>query len=618
MRSIQNRLLYVLILAGIMISGLNAQQSRPAAPARPSFRMGPVIVSPEMLPDNKVTFRLLAPKATEVTITGEWMQGFNAGVPMVKNDTGLWTLTVGPLNPELYAYNFIIDGVTAPDPNNVQVRRDGSRYQSFFIIPGKESDLYIQKENVRHGNVEKVWYKSDVLGINRRLYVYTPAGYSQSMQKYPVFYLLHGAGGDEDAWTNMGRAAQIMDNLIAQGKAQPMIVVMTNGNANQAGAQNEIPQNASQRQFSMADYQKYVGKFEESLVKDVIPFIESNYRTYTDKSHRAIAGLSMGGMHTQTITLNNPGMFDYIGVFSMGLMNFGNTQNPEQLAKERDEKIEALKKSDLKVYWIGCGKEDFLFNSVIDLRNTLDKHNFKYTYRESTGGHTWANWRIYLSEFSPLLFKSDYEYKTRNDWANFSEFAEDNQKLGPPAKGEKRVVFMGNSITIGWIGACPEFFDGKSYIDRGISGQTTPQMLIRFRPDVINLKPAAVVILAGINDIAGNTGPSTLEMIEDNLAGMAEMAKANGIKVILCSVLPAYDFPWRPGMEPADKVVQLNNWIKSYAAANNYIYVDYYSKMVDERKGLKAEYTYDGVHPNKAGYQVMQPIIEEAIKKALK
>jgi enterochelin esterase family protein len=580
--------------------------------------MGPVIISPEMLPDNKVTFRLLAPKAAEVTITGEWMQGFNAGVPMVKNDTGLWTLTVGPLNPELYAYNFIIDGVTAPDPNNVQVRRDGSRYQSYFIIPGKESDLYIQKENVKHGNVEKVWYKSDVLGINRRLYVYTPAGYNQSMQKYPVFYLLHGAGGDEDAWTNMGRAAQIMDNLIAQGKAQPMIVVMTNGNANQAGAQNEIPQNESQRQFTMADYQKYAGKFEESLVKDVIPFIEDNYRTYTDKSHRAIAGLSMGGMHTQTITLNNPGMFDYIGVFSMGLMSFGNTQNAEQVAKERDEKIEALKKSDPKVYWIGCGKEDFLYNSVIDLRKTLDNHGFKYTYRESTGGHTWANWRIYLSEFAPLLFKSDYEYKTRNDWANFSEFAEDNQKLGPPAKGEKRIVFMGNSITIGWIGACPEFFAGKPYIDRGISGQTTPQMLIRFRPDVINLKPAAVVILAGINDIAGNTGPSTLEMIEDNLAGMAEMAKANGIKVILCSVLPAYDFPWRSGMEPADKVVQLNNWIKSYAAANNCIYVDYYTKMVDERKGLKSEYTYDGVHPNKAGYQVMQPIVEEAIKKALK
>jgi lysophospholipase L1-like esterase len=164
----------------------------------------------------------------------------------------------------------------------------------------------------------------------------------------------------------------------------------------------------------------------------------------------------------------------------------------------------------------------------------------------------------------------------------------------------------------------PEFFAGKPYIDRGISGQTTPQMLIRFRPDVIDLKPSAVVLLAGINDIAGNTGPSTLEMIESNIAGMAEMAKANGIKVILCSVLPAYDFPWRPGMEPAEKVVELNAWIKSYAATHDCMYVDYFSSMADERKGLKAEYTYDGVHPNKAGYQVMEPLVEEAITKALK
>ena len=391
----------------VVLPVISQEVARPAAPPpRPAFRMPSILVSPEVLPDNKVTFRIMAPQAGNIVVSGEWMPGFGTSEPMVKNDTGLWTLTVGPLKPELYAYAYTVDGVRMIDPNNVQVRRDGTRYESFFIIPGPESDVYMHKEDVAHGTLAKRWYKSEVLGINRRLYVYTPAGYENGTQKYPVFYLLHGAGGDEDAWTTMGRAVQIMDNLIAQGKAQPMIVVMTNGNANQAGAQNDIPQPLSQRQMAMADYMKYRGKFEENLVKDVVPFIEKNFRTYTDKDHRAIAGLSMGGAHTQTITNDNPKMFSYIGVFSMGLMNFGpQQQDAAKAAEERDAKIEALKNSGYKLYWIGCGVDDFLYQSVIDLRNTLDKHGFKYTYRESTGGHTWANWRIYLSEFAPLLFK---------------------------------------------------------------------------------------------------------------------------------------------------------------------------------------------------------------------
>jgi lysophospholipase L1-like esterase len=204
------------------------------------------------------------------------------------------------------------------------------------------------------------------------------------------------------------------------------------------------------------------------------------------------------------------------------------------------------------------------------------------------------------------------------DWANTERFKNDNTTLGMPAQNENRIVFMGNSITEGWGNKCPEFFTGKPYINRGISGQTTPQMLVRFRPDVINLKPAVVVILAGTNDIAGNTGPSTLEMIADNIISMAELAKANGIKVILCSVLPAFDYPWKPGLNPAEKIAALNEMIKKYAAQNHIIYVDYYSAMVDERKGLKDAYTYDGVHPNVAGYKVMEPIVEQAIKKTLK
>jgi enterochelin esterase-like enzyme len=255
------------------------------------FRMPPRIGSPEILPDNKVTFRIYAKDALNISVSGEWQAGYGAYEALVRNDTGLFSLTVGPLKPELYAYTFTVDGARTIDHNNVQVRRDGLNYQSFFIVPGPESDLYFQKNDVPHGTVIKVWYKSEVLGLQRRVYVYTPAGYEAGTQKYPVFYLFHGAGGDEDAWTNMGRAAQIMDNLIAQGKAKPMIVVMTNGNANQAGAQNEVPVLPSTGEQGMAAYKRYAGKFEEHLVKDVVPFIEKNYRTLTGMENRAIAGL---------------------------------------------------------------------------------------------------------------------------------------------------------------------------------------------------------------------------------------------------------------------------------------------------------------------------------------
>jgi lysophospholipase L1-like esterase len=217
-----------------------------------------------------------------------------------------------------------------------------------------------------------------------------------------------------------------------------------------------------------------------------------------------------------------------------------------------------------------------------------------------------------------LTKENEQLLRTKNDWPNFNRYREANEKLGLPAEKEDRVVFMGNSITDGWIRTSPEFFEGKSYVDRGISGQTTPQMLVRFRADVINLKPKVVLILGGTNDIAGNTGPSTLEMIEDNLASMAELGKANGIKVILCSILPVYDYPWRPGLEPAEKIITVNKWIKEYAAKHGCDYLDYFSSVVDERKGMKDAYSKDGVHPNKEGYAVMEALAEKAIKDALK
>ncbi len=211
-----------------------------------------------------------------------------------------------------------------------------------------------------------------------------------------------------------------------------------------------------------------------------------------------------------------------------------------------------------------------------------------------------------------------HEEWLRLDWPNFKRYRDANAKLGLPAKGENRVVFMGNSITDGWSQVSPDFFKGKPYVNRGIGGQTTPQMLVRFRADVIALQPKVVVILAGTNDIAGNTGPSTLEMIQDNLASMAELAKAHGIRVVLSSVLPVYDYPWKPGLQPVEKIAALNTWIKTYAQQNNMIYLDYYTAMADARKGLPAQYAEDGVHPNLAGYRIMESLAEKAIAEALK
>ena len=203
------------------------------------------------------------------------------------------------------------------------------------------------------------------------------------------------------------------------------------------------------------------------------------------------------------------------------------------------------------------------------------------------------------------------------DWPDLNRYRDDNAKLGLPATNESRIVFMGNSITEGWSNFHPEFFSGKPYVNRGISGQTTPQMLIRFRADVIDLQPKAVVILAGTNDIAGNTGPATINMIADNIISMAELAQANNILVIISSVLPVYDYPWKPGLEPVPKIRKLNDIIKNYANKHEHTYLNYYAAMVDEKKGLKEEYTYDGVHPNKAGYQIMAVLAKEAIANTL-
>lgn len=220
--------------------------------------------------------------------------------------------------------------------------------------------------------------------------------------------------------------------------------------------------------------------------------------------------------------------------------------------------------------------------------------------------------------FTILMLTALFTGKSNaQDWANLNRFKNENAQLAPPAPGEQRVVFMGNSITEGWANACPDFFAGKPYINRAIGGQTTPQMLVRFRADVVALRPSVVVILAGTNDIAGNTGPSTVGMIADNIKSMAEIARANDIEVVISSVLPVFDYPWKPGLNPSGKIIELNQILKTYADEHGLVYLDYFTAMVDERNGMKPEFAPDGVHPNEAGYRVMAPLAEAAIAKAL-
>lgn len=359
------------------------------------------IQSPEILNDNSVIFRLRAPEVDSVKLLGTMIADFN-GVEMIKNEEGIFEIKIGPLVPDMYVYTFIVDGVKTIDPGNNIVVRDGSYIESRLMIPGELTDLYDVQE-VPHGKVTAVWYPSRTLEMTRRCMIYTPPGYEDSSESYPVLYLLHGGGGDEEAWISRGRTNYILDNLIAQGKARPMIVVIPNGNASATSAPGETPLALRLQQDggTMRAPGAMTGeKIPESLVKDLIPFIEASYRVKAGKESRALAGLSMGGYQTQKTSNLYPDQFDYLGVMSMGLYSmFGSYDKEEHRAQ-----LEALEQANPKLYWIGCGKTDFLYQSVLDLLKFYDEIGFEYTYRESEGGHSWNNWRLYLSEFAPMLF----------------------------------------------------------------------------------------------------------------------------------------------------------------------------------------------------------------------
>ena len=355
------------------------------------------LVSPEIHDDNSVTIHLYAPNAEEVTLIADFTDNGNAmPLSMTRNDKGVWEYRSEVLPSELYYYWFNVDGIDhVNDPANSYVMRDVGSQMNYFIVPGERGDLYAAQE-VPHGTMSKVWAQvAD--GRERRMTIYTPAGYEEGKGRYPVLYLLHGMGGDEDAWSATGRVAEIMDNLIATGKAEPMIVVMTNGCTKHVAAPG-LSHEGMWRPYMSGSMD---GSFE-AMFPSIVEWVDDHYRTIAKKHSRAIAGLSMGGFHSMQISKEYPAMFDYVGLFSAAIF-----RGDESVAIYNDLEAKLARQFDKApaLYWIAIGEEDFLYQDNVRYRELLDKCGYDYIYRESTGGHIWRNWRIYLAEYAQLIFK---------------------------------------------------------------------------------------------------------------------------------------------------------------------------------------------------------------------
>ena len=408
----------LLILSTLLISSM-------AAEAQQALWGGAQIVSPEINPDFTITFRYRAPKAKTVQLTGEFLPeqviptqnggvwAINPPVDMKEGKDGVWEYTTPtPVPAGYYTYTFTEDGIRTIDPANVYINRDVATVTNQLIVSQEKDDegYYYNVNDVPHGTVRKMWYHSKTLGTDRRLTVYTPAGYETSSKKYPVFYLLHGAGGDEEAWYTQGRATQILDNLIAEGKAEPMILVMTNGNAWDTAAPGESAAGFAQPGALGVSREGIPEAAFELHFPEVMSFIEKNFRCKTDKNSRAIAGLSMGGFHSQAISRYYNQKFGYVGLFSGatgGVQAMGNrpAQSPVYTQFDADFAKQFAKGKQPRLYFIACGKTDFVLGGVQALMTYMDEHNYPYVWRESEGGHIWRNWRRYLTEYAQKIFK---------------------------------------------------------------------------------------------------------------------------------------------------------------------------------------------------------------------
>ena len=361
------------------------------------------IISPLINDEGTVTFSLRAPLAQTVTVRGDWEANGGIG-QMTKETGGIWSYTTGKLPSDLYMYSFMVDSVRIVDPSNSFSYRDVGNLFSLFIVNKGNGDQY-SVNDITHGNVSKIWYPSTQYKTDRRLTVYTPPGYDNSKNKYPVLYLLHGSGGDEEAWVTLGRVPNIIDNLIAQGKILPMIVVMPNGNPSKQAAPGETKENYSYRPAMSQNLPNFADGSYEGSFNEIVNFIDSRFRTKAEKSQRAVAGLSMGGFHSLLISANHPDLFDYVGLFSPGTPSSRALDSTRSAYQNLDEKFTLQKKKGYKLYWIAIGKTDFLYDGMQAHRKRLDKLQFPYTYVESERGHIWSNWRIYMLQFTPLLFR---------------------------------------------------------------------------------------------------------------------------------------------------------------------------------------------------------------------
>jgi enterochelin esterase-like enzyme len=405
------RLAWISIVVGSLIAPLAAQPPGPGRGAAP----GPTVTSPEVGPDRRVTFRILAPTAQTVELRSPGdipgVGGRGVAPPQLTKDAqGVWARTFGPLPAGAYRYVFAVDGLTVVDARNPVTSQTNTTVYSLAVVPG--SDVFDTK-NVPHGAVASVYYNSTALGGIRRMHVYTPPGYEMNRERYPVFYLLHGAGDVDDSWTSVGRAGFILDNLIAANKARPMIVAMPAGHVNGAGAAlgGAIPPAAAQ---GMPGIGSGPDPFVNDFMSDLVPYVEKNYRVLTDRQSRAIAGLSMGGNQTLNIAIPHLEKFAYIGVFSSGIISGGrgapppaeNTPFGEAWEKQNLAALDnAANKRGLGLLWFSTGKDDNLITTTRSTVELLKKHGFKPVFIESEGAHTWLNWRDYLSVFAPQLFQ---------------------------------------------------------------------------------------------------------------------------------------------------------------------------------------------------------------------
>jgi enterochelin esterase-like enzyme len=346
-----------------------------------------------------VTFRIYAPKASEVTLRGDWMEGPGT-VKLEKDEKGVWTASVGPLVPDFYSYSFTVDGVRTLDPKNAMIKQGIASVENMFLLPGDEV-AFAENQPVPHGEIRQIWYQSSTLGMQRRMHVYTPPGYDAARDRYPVFYLLHGGGDEDSGWSTIGRAGFIIDNLLAEKKARPMIIVMPNGSLPRPTNLPATPPGTPPDPAVMAGLQD---RFTNELMKDVLPIVEKKFRVLAGAESRAIAGLSMGGGQTTRILTSYPDQFAYVGIWSAGVNPQTNTAFEQRNAAFLNSAGKLNK--EIKLLSISVGDKDFTLAGSKNLAELLNKHGIGNELHISGGGHTWINWRHYLLEFAPRLFQT--------------------------------------------------------------------------------------------------------------------------------------------------------------------------------------------------------------------